>query len=165
MYRRLRSHFRTDSPKPGYTGSLCRSSALVMFRQAFSMRMWSNGSYVEIERYRFLQFEFSVGSWRAVSRIEKKFRERNRFDEIRSTNPGFCGSACVYNLHKCSREIRRGSRSKSGCRLRRGYQSARRQGLRTHRVEAFRSEWNLRPHLDYLLRASVVDRIASRSHT
>ncbi len=22
----------------------------------------------------------------------------------------------------------------------------------THRVEAFRSEWNLRPHLDYLLR-------------
>jgi hypothetical protein len=29
----------------------------------------------------------------------------------------------------------------------------------------FRSEWNLRPHLDYLLRVAVVDRIASRSHT
>jgi hypothetical protein len=36
---------------------------------------------------------------------------------------------------------------------------------RPHRVEAFRSEWDPRPHSDYFVRASVVDRIASRSHT
>ena len=50
MYRPRRSHFPTDSPKLGCTGSLCRSSALVMFRQVFSMPMWSDRSYVEIER-------------------------------------------------------------------------------------------------------------------
>ena len=86
---------------------------------------------------------------RNCSDSERQFKdspERLSFDELTRISKG--SRATLQALPKAARSARVGN-------LR----------TRTHRVEAFRSEWNLRPHLDYLLRASVVDRIASRSHT